>query len=117
MDIVYIQGLKVTTLIGVYEWEQQQVQQLSLDVELATDCQQIAQEDDLNTALDYAAISKELRHFIANSHYQLIESLAEAIAQFLFANFKITWLRLNLRKPTAVAEAETVGVKIERCIN
>ena len=44
----------------------------------------------------------------------MLEALAEALAELLREEFGVSWLRLTLRKPGAVPEAEYVGVRIER---
>ncbi|WP_136066183.1 dihydroneopterin aldolase [Modicisalibacter radicis] len=114
MDRVLIEGLAVETVIGVYAWERSIRQRLSLDLELATDIRPAAAGDDLGHTLDYAAISARIGEFAAHSHFQLVETFAEHLAALLREEFAIAWLRLTVRKPGAVAEASTVGVRIER---
>ncbi len=114
MDIVYIEGLSVETVIGVYDWERDIRQQLVLDLELAGDNRRAAATDGIDEALDYAAISSRLMTYIEGSEFQLIETLAEKVAELVLAEFPVPWLRLKLAKPGAVAEAQSVGVLIER---
>lgn len=114
MDKVFIKGLQADTVIGVYDWEREIRQKLLLDIELATDIQPAAKTDDLALTLDYAAISARVIAYIHAAEFQLIETLAEKIAQLLMTEFSIPWLKLTLYKPGAVSEAETVGVMIER---
>ena len=114
MDIVYIKGLTVETVIGVYDWERDIRQKLVLDLELAGDNRRAAATDGIDEALDYAAISSRLIAYIEGSEFQLIETLAERVAELVLAEFPVPWLRLMLAKPGAVAEAESVGVLIER---
>lgn len=114
MDRVLIEGLAVETVIGVYAWERSIRQRLVLDLELATDIRPAAADDDLAHTLDYAAISACIGDFAAHSAFQLVETFAERLAALLREEFTIAWLRLSVRKPGAVAEASTVGVRIER---
>lgn len=114
MDIVYISELRVDTVIGVYDWEREIRQTVVLDLEMASDNVRAAQSDSIEDALDYAAISARLQAFIEASEFQLIETLAEQVATLLRAEFAISWLRLRLSKPGAVASAKEVGVQIER---
>jgi len=114
MDIVYITGLRADTVIGVYDWERQIRQTVVLDLELASDNRRAAASDGIADALDYAAISARLLSFIAQSKFQLIETLAEQVATLVLEEFPVPWLRLRLAKPGAVAEAREVGVLIER---
>jgi dihydroneopterin aldolase len=114
MDVVYIRDLRIDTFIGVYEWEQQVRQTISIDVEMATDIAHTAATDDLSTTLNYTAIADHIIAMVENKHFRLIETLAEQIATALRQEFAISWLRLRLGKPGAVPAASDVGVIIER---
>ena len=114
MDIVYITGLQAEAVIGVYEWERSIRQQMVLDLELACDCKVAAKSDAIEDAVDYDAISGRLLAYIGDSEYQLIETLAERAAELVMREFGVSWLRLRLAKPGAVAAAASVGVVIER---
>lgn len=114
MDIVYIQGLRIYTIIGIHDWERTRPQAVVLDLELATDIRAAAQSADIRHALDYDAVSKRLIAFVKASQCQLLETLAEQIAQLLMVEFEVPWLRLRLSKPDAVPEARDVGLLIER---
>ena len=98
MDIVYIRDLRIDTFIGIYDWEQQLRQTLSLDLEMATDVAAVAASGELADTLDYKAISDRLIGMIENQHFELLESLAEQIAQTLQDEFQVGWLRMGLRK-------------------
>ena len=113
MNIVYIKGLRAQTVIGVYEWERHIRQTLVLDLEMASDTTLAAASDEIAHALDYATLSKQVIALVEGSEYQLIETLADAVAKMIMRDFAVPWLRLCLSKPGAVAEAEDVGVIIE----
>ena len=114
MDTVYIRGLRAEAVIGVYDWERDIRQTLVMDLELASDNRGAAAADCIDDAVDYAAISSRVLAFVEGSEFQLIETLAEELAALVMAEFGVPWLRLRLDKPGAVAEADTVGVQIER---
>ncbi len=113
MNIVYIRGLRAQAVIGVYDWERDIRQPLVLDLEMASDTTRAAASDALAHALDYAAISQRVLALVEASEYQLLETLAEAVAGMVRREFGVSWLRLRIGKPGAVAEAEDVGVVIE----
>lgn len=113
MNIVYIRGLRAQAVIGVYEWERHIRQPLVLDLEMASDTGRAAASDQIADALDYAAISGRVVALVEASEYQLLETLAEAVARMITREFGVPWLRLRLSKPGAVAAAEDVGVSIE----
>ena len=114
MDIVYITGLEFDAVIGVYDWERNIRQTLVLDLEMASDIRRGAATDAIQDALDYAAISEAVGALVSGSSYQLIESVAEAVAARVMTEFSVPWLRLRVSKPGAVATAQDVGVIIER---
>ncbi|MEZ5503610.1 MAG: dihydroneopterin aldolase [Halioglobus sp.] len=113
MNIVYIKGLRAQAVIGVYEWERHLRQTLVLDLDMASDTTRAAASDRLDDAIDYAAIAAAVIALVEESEFQLLESLAEAVAQLVRQDFGVPWLRLRVSKPGAVAAAEDVGIIIE----
>ena len=114
MDIVFIKSLRADTVIGVYDWERDIRQTVVLDLELAGDNRRAAATDAIADAVDYDAISTRVLSFLEGSTFQLIETMAEQVAAIVMQEFAVPWLRLRLSKPGAVAQAEGVGVLIER---
>ena len=114
MDRVFIEDLRIHTVIGVFDWEREIKQTVSLDLELAFDIGPAAGSDDIGDALDYKAVSKRLIQFVERSEFQLVEALAEHCARIVLAEFPVNWLRLKLSKPGAVRGSSAVGVIIER---
>lgn len=113
-DIVFVHGLRVDALIGVHAWERELRQMLLIDLDLATDVRAAAARDALGDALDYQAVAQCVSELVRGSSYQLVESLAEALAKRLIEEFAIPWLRLRITKPGAVPGAAAVGILIER---
>ena len=114
MDIVFIRELRADTVIGVYDWERRIRQTVVMDLELASDNRRAAAGDRIEDAIDYAAISQRVLSFIEVSEFQLIETMAEQVANIILDEFAVPWLRVRLAKPGAVSQARDVGVLIER---
>ncbi|MDX1251601.1 MAG: dihydroneopterin aldolase [Gammaproteobacteria bacterium] len=114
MDIIYLRDLRIETVIGVYEWERRIKQTIILDIEMGTDIRKAAQTDSLDDTLNYKAVAKRLIEFVGNSQFQLVETLAERIAEIVLGEFQVPWLRLQVNKQGAVRGARDVGVIIER---
>lgn len=114
MDIVYINDLKIETIIGIFDWEREVKQVVSLDIEMAHDIGKAARTDDIQYALNYKAVAKRLISFVEESEFLLVESMAEQIAQIIQTEFHVPWLRLSVSKPGALRGAKDVGVRIER---
>jgi dihydroneopterin aldolase len=114
MDIVYIRELNIETIIGIFDWEREIKQVVSLDLEMATDIRKAAETDDIQYALNYKAVSKRLIQFIEGSEFLLVETMAEQVAKIVREEFNVPWLKLRLSKPGAVRGARDVGLLIER---
>ncbi len=114
MDIVFIEDLRIETVIGIYDWERQIRQVVALDLEMAFDNTKPAASDRIEDTLDYKAVSKRLIAFVEASSFQLVETLAERCADIVLNEFKVSWLRLKMAKPGAVRGSRAVGVRIER---
>lgn len=113
-DRVFIEGLEVEVLIGIYDWERRIRQPLVFDLELAFDNRVPAASDAIADTLDYKAISRRIVALAQDSGHGLVETLAEQVAGVLLAEFPVRALRLKLSKPGAVRGARAVGVLIER---
>lgn len=114
MDIVYINELRIETVIGIYDWEREIRQIVSIDLEMAADNRKAAASESIDDALNYKAVAKRLIQFVEGSEFQLVETLAERIAEIVLDEFDVDWLRLKLGKPGAVTGSTEVGVVIER---
>jgi len=114
MDIVYIRELEVRTTIGIYDWEREQKQLVSISLEMGADVKLGAENDSINQALDYKAVAKRLIDFVEGSEFFLVETLAEGMAEIVLKEFRVPWLKLRVGKPGAVTGSKDVGVIIER---
>lgn len=113
-DRVFIEDLRVETVIGIYDWEREIRQVVSLDLEMGFDIHKAALSDSIADTLDYKAVSKRLIQFVESSQFQLVEKLADQCAALVLQEFPVRWLRLKLSKPGAVRGSSAVGVIIER---
>ena len=114
MDIIYLHDLKVDCVIGVWEWERQITQTITIDLDMGFDIRKAAQSDDLPDTLSYKDVSKRIESFVQQSDFALVEKLIEEIANILLNEFAIKWCRVKVNKFGAVRGAGDVGVIIER---
>ena len=114
MDIIFISDLRIETIIGIYDWERKVKQTVSLDLEMAADIRTAAATDSIEDTLNYKAVAKRLIAFVGDSEYQLVETLAEKIAEIVIDEFNVSWVRLKLHKPGALRGSRDVGIQIER---
>lgn len=117
MDIIYLHDLKIDTVIGIFEWERRVKQAVILDLDMGADIRKAAASDKIADTLDYKAVSKRLIEYVGANQFQLVETLAERVAEIVLKEFGISWLRLRVNKKGAVRGAVDVGVIIERSRN
>lgn len=114
MDIIYLNDLRIDTIIGIYDWERRTRQTVILDIEMGTDIRKAAKTDHIDDTLNYKAVAKRLIAFVSESEFQLVETLAERITEIILTEFDVPWCRLRLNKQGAVRGVRDVGVIIER---
>jgi len=114
VDHVFIEGLEIEALIGIYDWERRIRQPLVFDIEMAFDNRVPAATDAIADTLNYKAISNRIVEYVSQSSFELVETLAERVAQIVLTEFGVQRVRLKLSKPGAVRGARAVGVMIER---
>ena len=112
-DTVSIRDLRVSTVIGVYDWEREIEQALTFSIDMAADVAKAAKNDDIRDALDYSAVAQAVKAVVIEGKFQLIETAAEAVAQRLVADYGLSWVRVEVVKPIP-SEGYTAVITIER---
>lgn len=113
-DIIFINELRIETVIGIFDWEREIKQAVVLDMELATDIRKAAETDHIDDTIDYKTLTKTVISFVEASEFQLVEKLAEKVCELIRKEFNVSWIRLRLNKPGALRGASDVGILIER---
>ena len=114
MDIIFLQALEIDTVIGIYDWERKIKQKVVFDLEMATDIRKAADSDKIEDTLNYKAVAKRVISFVEDSHFELVETLAERVAEIILQEFSVPWVKLTLNKMGAITGARGVGIVIER---
>src|SRR3989339_2083005 len=114
MDIIFLRELKVTTLIGIYEWEKRVPQTLQIDLDIALPDSRACQTDDIKDALDYAEVAEHLQTVLSDGHFSLLETLAEHIAQIILNDFNAPRVKVSVATLRAFRNFRMVGISIER---
>jgi dihydroneopterin aldolase len=111
---VRVRGLKLDAEVGVYDSERGRTQPIivNLDADVAADAAHPGGA--LGDAVNYAALAETVRQITKSRHHDLLEDLAQAIADVIFTDPRITHLSLSIDKTTALDDAESVGVSLER---
>ncbi len=113
-DSVFIMGLKVDAIIGVYEWEQAITQPLIFEVEMFGSQHTAALSDDIKDAINYKTVCERIAELSKTCKVALLERLAYLVAEMILTEFYAKKVVVTIHKPTAIKNAQSVGVKICR---
>ena len=111
---VFVNRLALAARIGIHPHERAAPQTIWVSVDAAVAEQDVAADTSINDVVCYEGISNQISEIIARGHIDLVETLAEIIADALMADKRIMQLRVKIEKPDAIAAAESVGIAIER---
>jgi len=114
MDTIFIRDLKIHAILGVYDIERVQTQDILVSVRLSTDTHKAGQSDSIQDCIDYDQLSQKIRTLVINARRFTVEALAADIASLCLTEPAVqsAWVRVD--KPQALPEASSVGVEIER---
>ena len=102
MDQIHIRQLKLNAVIGVYPCERKAPQPVIVDLALHTDLQVAGRSDKLTDTIDYATLVARVRKVVAKSRFQLLEALAEHIADLCLREPRIAAVDVTAAKPSAL---------------
>ena len=113
-DRIFLEGLEVRCVIGIFGWERGVKQKVSIDLEFPADARRAAVSDQIGDTVNYKEIVKLLLREISKSRFQLIESLAEFIADLCLQKFNLGEIAVRVSKPGAIRGSRNVGIFITR---
>ena len=114
MDKIFLNELKVDTIIGIWDWERKIRQTIIIDLEMSADIAKAAATDSVEDTLNYKSVAKRIQSFVSESSFQLVETLAERIAGIVRDEFDVQWVKVRVNKPGAIRGSKDVGILIER---
>lgn len=113
-DTIFLHELRVDTVVGIWDWERKIRQTVSIDLEMGADIRRAAGSDTIEDTLNYKSVAKRVQQFVGDSEFQLVETMAEKIAEIVLAEFDLPWIQVRVSKPGAIRGARDVGVLIRR---
>lgn len=114
-DVIRVSGLLVSMRIGVKEEERAQPRPIVIDLDIRTDTRLAGKSDDLADTVDYSRIITRIVS-VARKEVQLLEHLAEEIAELVLNTPLVESVAVEVRKesPPVEADVDAVAVRIER---
>ncbi len=114
LDLIFIEGLRGNTVIGIHESELHRPQPLIVDVHAGLPRALACDTDRIADTIDYGAVRQRLHRLMLEHRLQLLEAFAEAVADIVIDEFGAAWVRVKVVKPQKFADVQAVGVQIER---
>jgi len=111
---IFVRDYIVDAQIGVWEHEKDTHQKIRISVDLSVQENTAHHNDQLGNVVCYNDIVTNINAILAGGHINLVETLAEKIADMALADDRVIGARVKVEKLEAVAGAASVGVEIER---
>ncbi len=109
---IFIKQLEFQALIGVYDFEKAASSRLRLNLELTVDLD--VHNDQIKKVVSYEDVLKGVEALALDHHRELLETLAEDIADFCFEDPRVQAVELSLDKPDMFSQTESVGVRLKK---
>ncbi len=114
-DTVFIEALTFDAIIGIHDHERQDEQAVVLDVEMHCDCGVPAATEAIEDAVNYSEVAQSLQKYVQEQRFELLETLAVRCAErVLQEQPAVLSVVVTARKPAAVSNAQSVGVRVQR---
>jgi len=114
MDKIFLSGLRVVAMIGIYPDERVSSRPVEIDLEIGVPGERVFQSGDVADTVDYALVSERIREELGRVRYGLLEEMSQSIASILLDEFRSPWVRVTIVKPGVLGDGIKVGVSIER---
>jgi dihydroneopterin aldolase len=114
MDIIFIRDFRLNIKVGMYEWERIAPQTVQLDIEIGIPGTHASHSDAIGDTIDYAKVVQRIEESLRDNKIQLLEKLAEHIAQLVMGEFNAPWVKVSVTKLAALKNVKQLGVTVER---
>lgn len=108
--IIKIKNLRLRTIIGIFDWERTDKQDVIINATMELDGSRAAQTDKIEDTLDYKTINKDIIELVENAQFFLLETLADHILQLIMKKSGINRATVEVDKPHALRFADSVSV-------
>lgn len=113
-DRIHIRGLRLRTRIGVADWEKKDRQDIVIGMTIHSDQRPAAASDAIADTVDYKAVRDEVVTYVEGSKHELLEALAQDVADRVLAHDGVQAVDVTIDKPLALRFTDSVAVHIHR---
>lgn len=114
VPLIFIEEMKVETIVGVSDWERAMPQILVIDLEMALPQLASKTSDLIGDTIDYGIVAERIKSITSSHAFKLLEPLAHLIIETLEKEFKSPWMKLKISKPQILPQVKAVGVILEK---
>lgn len=111
---VFIRDMIIDCSISIYTHEKEHEQRVRINLDLTVGEGEDQINDDIRNVISYEDMAIGIEAIIAEGHINLVETLAEKIADMCLQDRRVFSARVRVEKLDIIACAESVGVEIER---
>ena len=115
-DLIELRGLRALGICGALPEEQERVQPIEVDLDVAADLRTAGRTDDLGDTIDYGALAAAVEQVITTERFTLLERLAERLTEVVLDVAGVDAVTVSVRKlrPPVPQQLSTSGVRITR---
>ncbi len=110
MDKITIKNAELSCNIGTSKKERAKKQKILVDAELFFDVKKAASTDDVKNTVNYSEVCASMEKISSVRGYNLIEALAEKIAEEILSNYPVKKIILRVKKPLNYAKYAAVEI-------
>lgn len=114
MAIIRITNLRLRTVIGVYDWEQDCKQDVLANIKIDFDATKACESDAIEDTIDYRALTERIIKEVEASTFSLLEKLAKRILDIIIENPQVKETAVRVDKPSALHFADSVSVELSK---
>jgi 7,8-dihydroneopterin aldolase/epimerase/oxygenase len=112
MDELTVTGIECYAHHGVFEHERREGQRFVIDLTLGLDTRSAAASDDLQETVDYGSLVGQVKATVESDPVDLIETLAERVADVCLIDRRVEWARVTVHKPEAPIPTDFADVAL-----
>jgi FolB domain-containing protein len=114
MDRIYIRDLRLRCIVGIYDEERRDKQDVNINITLYADLRKACRSDRIEDTVDYKVVKKRVLSMVEQSSFYLVERLAERVAELALEAPAVQRVDVTVDKPGALRFARSVAVSITR---
>lgn len=114
LDTLFINDLTIPCIIGVFDYERMEKQNVIISISLFVDTKKAGETDNLKDTVSYQTIAKEVGDMVSKSKFQLLEKLAQEVANVCLKDKRVKQVKIHIEKPKAIKIAKSGAIEIIR---